>query len=96
MKKRRIRMLSLLLASLALFGLTAGCRNVQTEQEEQTQQDLESAPGQEADTEETVQLTPPVFEEGALSLAQKQDLFPNFVPTETWEQYAAEPVDISI
>lgn len=94
MKKRRIRILSLLLASLALFGLTAGCRNVQTEQEEQTQQDLESAPGQEADTEETVQLTPPVFEEGALSLAQKQDLFPNFVPTETWEQYAAEPVEI--
>ena len=92
--KRNVRVSSLLLALLMLSGLAVGCQNATPDPGEQTQPGVESTPEQGADTEEVGQITPPVFEEGVLSLAEKQDLFPDFQPTEAWEQHVTAVVEL--
>ena len=90
--KKYARALSLWLAGLMLLGLAVGCRPKNPDTGEQTAPDTE--PEQTVDTEAEATITPPIFEVGELSLAPKQDLFPEFQPTEVWEQHAAVAVEI--
>ncbi len=88
--KRYARVMCMGLAWLMVLGFVAGCRDKQQDPEQETQGETE----QTVETEQELQFTPPVFEQGAVSLAAKQDLFPNFEPTEAWEQKVTASVEI--
>ena len=87
---RYTRALCMGLTWLMVLGVAAGCRNVQQSTEQQTEGDTE----QTVETEAELQFTPPVFEEGIVTLAQKQDLYPNFEPTEDWKQTITASVEL--